>query len=65
MSKPKISKKSRFSLAGQVKIFRLINLDYSRVEMARSPRFAGDDNFIKAQVVRSARPKSKNADENK
>jgi hypothetical protein len=65
MSKPKILKKSRFSLDGQANIFRLINLDYSRVQMARSPRFAGEDNFIIAQVVRSARPKSKNADENK
>ena len=65
MSKPKISKKSRFSLDGQVKIFRIKNLDNSRFETASSLRLAGDDNLIIAQAVRSARPKCKNADENK
>jgi len=36
-----------------------VNLDYSRVEVARLPRFARDDNPIKVKVVRSACPKGK------
>jgi len=38
---------------------KLINLDYSRIEFARLPRSARDDNFIIAQVVKSARPNGK------